>query len=114
MIRQFTTKRDIVSAFANTMNLVSPELQDHHEKVSYLAYRLAQTLDMDEKHRIMAFERLCSREAVGMSEDECKMMRIAGYLHDLGKMKIPDEIPDKPGRLTEAVYLSRYRRAPLP
>ena len=54
----------------------------------------------------MAFDRLCSREAVGMSEDEYKMMRIAGYLHDLGKMKIPDEIPDKPGRLTEAEYIS--------
>ena len=55
MVRQFTTKRDIISAFANTMNLVSPEVQDHHEKVSYLAYRLAEALDMDEKHRMMAF-----------------------------------------------------------
>ena len=286
MIRQFTTKRDIISAFANTMNLVNPELQDHHEKVSYLAYRLAETLGMDEKHRMMAFaggllhdiggvmkqgnislsdlemnagqvaavgasllntfpltspfagivresqtpwqrlksihadlkvthqigqivhladavslllndespvlnqigqvrqvirsgvesefstevlaafERLCSREAVwmdmiyrpqffldlitdnrwisldetviltdfmskiidfrspftamhsagvattavalaelaGMSEDECKMMRIAGYLHDLGKLKIPNEILDKPGKLTDEEF----------
>lgn len=286
MIRQFTTKRDIVSAFANTMNLVSPELQDHHEKVSYLAYRLAEALDMDEKHRMMAFaggllhdiggvlkqgnislsdlemsagqvaavgasilktfpltspfapvvresqtpwqrlkgihtdlkvthqigqivhladavslllnsespvlnqigqvqqmircggesefspevlaafDRLCAREAVwmdmiyrpqfflelitdnrwitldetviltefmskiidfrspftamhsagvattavalaelvGMSEDECKMMRIAGHLHDLGKLKIPDEILDKPGKLTDEEF----------
>lgn len=55
MIRQFTTKRDIVRAFANTMNLVNPELQDHHEKVSYLAYRLAEALGLDEKHRMMAF-----------------------------------------------------------
>lgn len=286
MIRQFTTKRDIISAFANTMNLVNPELQDHHEKVSYLAYRLAEALDMDEKHRMMAFaggllhdiggvmkqgnislsdlemnagqvaavgasllntfpltspfagivresqtpwqrlksihtdlkvthqigqivhladavslllndespvlnqigqvrqvirygvesefstevlaafERLCSLEAVwmdiiyrpqffldlitdnrwisldetviltefmskiidfrspftamhsagvattavalaelvGMSEDECKMMRIAGYLHDLGKLKIPNEILDKPGKLTDEEF----------
>jgi len=55
MIRQFTTKRDIISAFANTMNLVSPEVQDHHEKVSYLAYRLAEIMGMDEKHRMTAF-----------------------------------------------------------
>ena len=43
-------------------------------------------------------------ELVGMSEDECKMMRIAGYLHDLGKLKIPNEILDKPGKLTDEEF----------
>jgi HD-GYP domain-containing protein (c-di-GMP phosphodiesterase class II) len=43
-------------------------------------------------------------EIVGMSEDECKMMRIAGYLHDIGKLKIPNEILDKPGKLTDEEF----------
>ena len=43
-------------------------------------------------------------ELVGMSEEECRMMRIAGYLHDLGKLKIPDEILEKPGKLTEEEF----------
>ena len=55
MIRQFTTKRDVIGAFANAMNLVSSEVQDHHEKVSYLAYRLAEAMGMDEDHRMLAF-----------------------------------------------------------
>ncbi len=37
----------------------------------------------------------------GFSERECQMMRIAGYLHDLGKLAVPTEILEKPSRLTE-------------
>jgi HD-GYP domain-containing protein (c-di-GMP phosphodiesterase class II) len=43
-------------------------------------------------------------ELAGMSEDECKMMRIAGYLHDIGKLKIPEEILEKPGKLTDEEF----------
>lgn len=41
---------------------------------------------------------------VGMSEDECKMMRIAGNLHDVGKLKIPNSILEKPGKLTDEEF----------
>ncbi|AZR73977.1 phosphohydrolase [Anoxybacter fermentans] len=37
---------------------------------------------------------------MGMSKRECMMMRIAGYLHDLGKLAVPAEILEKPGKLT--------------
>ncbi|MBO4385068.1 MAG: HD domain-containing protein [Clostridia bacterium] len=40
----------------------------------------------------------------GMSADECKMMKIAGYLHDIGKLKVPRAILEKPGRLTEEEF----------
>ncbi|MDH5202767.1 MAG: HD domain-containing protein [Nitrospirota bacterium] len=35
----------------------------------------------------------------GFNEEECRMMRIAGYLHDLGKLTVPAEILDKPAKL---------------
>lgn len=35
----------------------------------------------------------------GMTEEECIMMKIAGYLHDLGKLAVPSEILGKPGKL---------------
>ena len=41
---------------------------------------------------------------VGMSEDECKMMTIAGYLHDVGKLRVPNSILEKPGRLSEEEF----------
>jgi HD-GYP domain-containing protein (c-di-GMP phosphodiesterase class II) len=47
---------------------------------------------------------VCLAQRVGMSEDECKMMRIAGNLHDIGKLKIPNYILEKPGKLTDQEF----------
>ena len=43
-------------------------------------------------------------ELYNFSEMECKMMLIAGYLHDLGKLVIDPAILDKPGKLTDDEY----------
>ncbi len=64
MEHRFASKRDIVRAFAGSMNLISPEVENHHEKVSFLAYRLADTL--------------------GMGEEQKKIVFYAGLLHDIG------------------------------
>jgi len=37
----------------------------------------------------------------GLSMQACRMLRIAGYLHDIGKLAVPAEILEKPGRLTK-------------
>lgn len=39
--------------------------------------------------------------SIGMSLEETEALAHAGFLHDLGKIKIPDEILHKPGRLTD-------------
>ncbi|SHK26581.1 HD-GYP domain-containing protein [Paramaledivibacter caminithermalis] len=39
-------------------------------------------------------------EISGMTKKEVKMMRIAGNLHDLGKLAVPKELLEKPGRLS--------------
>ncbi len=36
----------------------------------------------------------------GLNEHECFELKVAGYLHDLGKLAIPTEILEKPGKLT--------------
>ena len=40
-------------------------------------------------------------EEMGLSEDQTQMIRMAGLLHDLGKLFIPTEILCKPGQLTD-------------
>ena len=42
--------------------------------------------------------------ALGFTEKNCRTMGVAGYLHDLGKLAIPTEILDKPGRLDAREY----------
>ncbi|MBF0566711.1 MAG: HD domain-containing protein [Nitrospirae bacterium] len=41
---------------------------------------------------------------VGFSERECNMIKIAGYLHDLGKLAIPLEILEKADKLTQSEF----------
>lgn len=65
--------------------------------VSALAYRDAETA----AHSRRVAE-LCVRLASGMlDEQETHMLEIAGLLHDIGKIGVPDNVLLKPGPLTE-------------
>lgn len=41
---------------------------------------------------------------IGFSETECQKIKVAGYLHDIGKLAIPVEILEKRGNLTSAEF----------
>jgi HD-GYP domain-containing protein (c-di-GMP phosphodiesterase class II) len=43
-------------------------------------------------------------EAMGLTQDQIEELRLAGLLHDLGKIGVPDRILNKPGMLTEEEY----------
>jgi diguanylate cyclase (GGDEF)-like protein len=43
-------------------------------------------------------------EELGLSEETMRTIRIAGLLHDVGKIGVPDEVLRKPGRLTAEEY----------
>ncbi len=42
---------------------------------------------------------------VGLDEQEAHMLALAGWLHDIGKVAIPDAILRKPGKLDEAEWI---------
>ncbi len=43
-------------------------------------------------------------EALGLGVDDLTVLRLGAYLHDLGKVKVPHEVLNKPGPLTEAEF----------
>jgi HD-GYP domain-containing protein (c-di-GMP phosphodiesterase class II) len=49
-------------------------------------------------------------ERIGLPEDTCANIEVAGLMHDVGKLCVPDEIVDKPARLTprEFVLMERH------
>jgi diguanylate cyclase (GGDEF)-like protein/putative nucleotidyltransferase with HDIG domain len=57
----------------------------HSERVADLAARIA--------------------ERLGLAAEDVELTRLAGSLHDLGKLAIPEEILRKPGKLTDAERL---------
>jgi diguanylate cyclase (GGDEF)-like protein len=62
----------------------------HSEGVEWLSHRIARRL--------------------GLPHEEAALIALAGRVHDLGKLAIPEEIRDKPGRLNadEQVILARH------
>lgn len=53
--------------------------------------------------RVSQFSRLLAEE-VGLSRRDTALCEIGGFLHDLGKVGVPDAILNKPDRLTDAEY----------
>jgi PAS domain S-box-containing protein len=69
-----------VEAIASTIELRDPYTAGHQRRVSLLAMTIARKL--------------------GLPEEQIEGIRIAGIVHDVGKINIPSEIPSKPGKLT--------------
>jgi diguanylate cyclase (GGDEF)-like protein/putative nucleotidyltransferase with HDIG domain len=58
------------------------------------------------------YAEMMARE-LGLSDRHVSRVRLAGMLHDIGKIGVPDEILRKPGRLTEQEFLVIRRHPEL-
>ncbi|MCK4584308.1 HD-GYP domain-containing protein [candidate division WOR-3 bacterium] len=74
----------IVKAMAIVVEARDPYTAGHQQRVAELACALAKEMSLSEK--------------------QIEGIRIAGLLHDIGKINIPSEILSKPGRLTEIEF----------
>lgn len=57
----------------------------------------------DHCERIKELSMMVGKE-IGLSSDELYIVNLAGFLHDIGKVKVPDEILNKPSKLTDEEY----------
>ncbi len=78
------TVEGTIQAIALTVETRDPYTAGHQRRVTKLAYAI-------------------SRE-MGLPNDQIQRVRIAGLLHDLGKIFIPTEILSKPGQLSEVEF----------
>ena len=85
------TMNGIVHAMVSTVEVRDPYTAGHQERVSNLARAIAQELSLP--------------------RDEVEGIRMAGTLHDLGKVNIPAEILSRPGQLTD-IEFSLIKRHP--
>src|SRR5450830_1405259 len=87
----FAELRSLVRIFSVIVDAKSPFTREHSEGVARLSRALG--------------------ERLGLSERRCEMLELAGLLHDLGKLRVPDELLDKPGRLTPEEYAVMKRHS---
>lgn len=74
----------IAEALINAMEAKSPYLRGHSERVAAMAAAIAAEL--------------------GLDDDTVEQVRLAGRLHDVGKIGIREAVLNKPGRLTPEEY----------
>ena len=88
---------DLVASIARVVDMMSPEVGNHHMQVAYLAYRLGEQLDL--------------------TNDKIYELFTAGALHDVGAFSLKDrldllEFEDKnPGQHARAgsLILSKFK-----
>jgi putative nucleotidyltransferase with HDIG domain len=73
-----------VQAMAYTIETRDPYTAGHQRRVTKLACAIC--------------------EHMGLSENQMEGVRLAGGLHDIGKIYVPAEILAKPGKITEVEY----------
>ena len=82
-----------MTAFARTVDAKSRWTAGHSERVAMFSVAMA--------------------EIMGMPESEVELIRRGCLLHDVGKIGIPNEILDKPGRLTPEEFETMKRHPEL-
>ena len=118
-IALLTSKRTQQSVVAYT-----PDLDDHehvgHTRVhtGMLANALALAVDAKDSYtrsHCQTVSQLCAMiaEELGLSPERIKRIRLAGLLHDVGKIGVPDRILNKPTRLSDAELEIMRRHAML-
>jgi putative nucleotidyltransferase with HDIG domain len=75
----------VVEALINAMEAKSPFLRGHSHRVAALAAALAAEL--------------------GLPDEEVELIRLAGHLHDIGKIGVRESTLDKPGQLTAEEFM---------
>lgn len=75
------TVEGIINALALTVEQRDPYTAGHQQRVSLLSSAIA--------------------DEMGLSDDQIEGIRMAGIVHDIGKMHIPAEILSRPGKLDE-------------
>jgi len=88
-LKQYAVKlqeliKEIIQAIVLTTEMRDPYTSGHQRRVTQLACAIAREMGLNNK----------------MMEE----IRVAGTLHDIGKMYVPSEILTKPGRLTEPEF----------
>ena len=97
----------------NEIHSQNVEIKLAHDSIKTLSVEvmeaLAHTIDAKDKYtnghssRVAKYSRMIA-EKMGMEQEKCENIYYMGLLHDIGKIGVPNEIINKPARLTDSEY----------
>ena len=87
----FEQLRSLARIFSCIVDAKSPFTREHSERVANLSRHIGGLF--------------------GLSGKTCEMLELAGLLHDIGKLRIPDALLEKPGKFTETERFTVLRHS---
>lgn len=112
--RRFTTgRKDEIGKLAEALNTMASRIIDgtkERENI-LIGILIALTRAIDAKspwtaghsERVTKFAEAIGRE-INLNEDQMRVLTISAILHDIGKIAVPEQILDKPGKLTDEEF----------
>jgi HD-GYP domain-containing protein (c-di-GMP phosphodiesterase class II) len=79
---EFDELRSLVHVFSNIVDAKSPYTKQHSDGVANLARYIGSLFELP--------------------QETCELLELVGLLHDVGKLRVPDALLEKPGELSEA------------
>jgi putative nucleotidyltransferase with HDIG domain len=75
---------EIIESLAFMLEVRDPYTAGHQHRVAELSYAIA--------------------EEMGLPEDDKEGIRVAAFIHDIGKIAVPSDVLNKPGKLTDIEF----------
>lgn len=88
---EFAKLHELVRVFSHIVDAKSPFTRQHSDGVANLARYIGGLF--------------------GLPEARCDMLELAGLLHDIGKLRVPDELLEKAGKLSEQEFVVMKRHS---
>ncbi len=104
----FTTIRNAIKSYRD-LQVIAYHNHNLTKANNHAIYMLAIASELKDRetgnhiHRIRYYTKSLAMQ-LGQSPEEAQALGLAGMLHDLGKLGIPDSIIQKPGRLTQEEF----------
>ncbi|ATX78771.1 HD domain-containing protein [Mariprofundus aestuarium] len=88
---EFEDVKSLVKIFSHIVDAKSPFTYEHSEGVACLSRYLGEQFEIPDHN--------------------CNMLYLAGLLHDIGKLRVPDNVLEKPGKLSNTEFKTIQRHS---
>jgi response regulator RpfG family c-di-GMP phosphodiesterase len=99
---------DFIEIFCNNVSIafdniyLNKEVENTQKEIIFTLGEIAEARSKETGNHVKRVAEYSKLIAIkyGMSEEEAELIRLASPMHDIGKLAVPDEILNKPGKLT--------------
>jgi putative two-component system response regulator len=107
--RQYIELKESKEEIERLYGLLKTDYEQEADNVRNLVITLANVIEAKDKYtdghtrRVAGISRFLG-EKMGLDESRLRHIEVAGLIHDIGKVGVPEEILNKPGRLTSEEF----------